>query len=206
VFAVGSFGARPSASRRLGCGDWGRPARAPSTSNSRPKTSTQVASANVATLKKKWSVTTPGSGPFGNFATTPIVFGGVVYFQDLNSNVYAVDQQTGALKWKRAFKSPSIGPYGVSIAYGLLFGAAVCRGCVLNPATGADLKHTLTPSIHGGITRRRNSTTTRCTSPRSGASNTSTSPRRSASSTRWTRRRARRSGHSTPSRHRRRAP
>src|SRR5262249_42738637 len=58
-------------------------------SNSRATTTSLVDAANVGTLKRKWSFTIPGSGVFGNFATTPIVYQGVVYFQDLNSNVYA---------------------------------------------------------------------------------------------------------------------
>src|SRR5207253_3880563 len=89
---------------------------------------------------------------FGIYASTPITFGGVVYLQDLNSNVYALDQQSGKLKWKHAFKSPSIGPNGVSIGYGRLYGATVSTAFALNPATG-DLiwKHKLTPSIHEGI-------------------------------------------------------
>src|ERR1700752_4980035 len=67
--------------------------------NSRATTSTEISAANVGTLTKKGSFAIPGTGSFGNFATTPIVFAGVVYCQDLNSNVYAVDQQTGKLRW-----------------------------------------------------------------------------------------------------------
>jgi len=121
-------------------------------SNSRATTNTQISAANVATLKKKWSFKIPGTGVFGNYASTPIVSGGVVYLQDLNSNVYAVDQQTGKLKWKHLFKSTSIGPNGVSIGYGRLYGATVSTAFALNPATGAVIwKHRLTPSIHEGI-------------------------------------------------------
>jgi alcohol dehydrogenase (cytochrome c) len=121
-------------------------------SNSRATTNTQISSANVATLKRKWSFKIPGSGVFGVYASTPIVFGGVVYLQDLNSNVYAVDQQTGALKWKHAFRSPSIGPNGVSIGYGRLYGATESSAFALDPASGKLLwKHRLTPSVHEGI-------------------------------------------------------
>ena len=121
-------------------------------SNSRATTNTQISAANVTTLKKKWSFTIPGTGVFGNYASTPIVYGGVVYFQDLNSNVYAVDQQTGKLKWKHIFKSPSIGPNGVSIGYGRLYGATESTAFALDPATGALIwKHRLTPSVHEGI-------------------------------------------------------
>src|SRR5689334_19647903 len=72
-------------------------------SNSRATTQTQINSSTVTKLHPIWRFKIPGSGPFGNFASTPIVENGVVYFQDLNSNVYALDQATGTLKWKHAF-------------------------------------------------------------------------------------------------------
>src|SRR5438309_783711 len=75
--------------------------------NSRATTKSQINSGNVATLKRKWSFKIPGTGVFGIYATTPVVLNGVVYFQDLNSNVYALDEATGALKWKHSFNSPS---------------------------------------------------------------------------------------------------
>jgi hypothetical protein len=55
--------------------------------NSRATTNTQINAGNVATLTKKGQFKIAGSGVFGNYATTPIVLNGVVYFQDLNSNV-----------------------------------------------------------------------------------------------------------------------
>src|SRR5260221_1932971 len=160
VAALGSIVARPSpAASSAGSpppevaakGD-ARPAHNFALSNSRATTNTDISAANVASLKKKWSFRIPGSGAFGNFATTPIVFNGVVYFQDLSSNVYAVDQTTGKLKWKHAFKSPSIGPNGSSLGYGRLYGATESTAFALNPTTGAVIwRHRLTPSIHEGI-------------------------------------------------------
>jgi len=130
----------------------GWPAHNYDLSNSRATTTTAINAANVATLKRKWSFTIPGSGVFGNFATTPIVHQGVVYLQDLNSNVYAVDQATGKLKWKHVFKSPTIGPNGVSLGDGRLYGATESTAFALNPATGALIwKHRLTPSVKVGI-------------------------------------------------------
>jgi outer membrane protein assembly factor BamB len=120
--------------------------------NSRATTHTDITAQNVATLKRKWSFKIPGNGVFGNFATTPIVLNGVVYFQDLNSNVYAVDEQTGTLKWKHTFNSPSIGPNGVSFGYGRLYGATEKFAFALDPANGNVVwRHTLAPSVHVGI-------------------------------------------------------
>ncbi len=120
--------------------------------NSRATTSTEISAANVGTLTKKWSFTIPGTGPFGNFATTPIVLDGVVYLQDLNSNVYAVDQQTGKLRWKRTFKSPTIGPNGVAIGYGRLYGSTSSAVFALDPDNGKVLwKHRLARTLNIGI-------------------------------------------------------
>jgi outer membrane protein assembly factor BamB len=121
-------------------------------SNSRATTHTDISSSTVAKLHPIWSFKIPGTGTFGNFATTPIVVNGVVYFQDLNSNVYAVDQATGKLKWKHTFKSPSIGPNGVSIGYGRLYGATEKFAFALDPSTGKLIwQKTLAPSVHVGI-------------------------------------------------------
>ncbi|MFL5964887.1 MAG: PQQ-binding-like beta-propeller repeat protein [Gaiellaceae bacterium] len=120
--------------------------------NSRATTHTDINATNVATLKRKWSFKIPGSGVFGNFATTPIVLNGVVYFQDLSSNVYAVDEQTGTLKWKHTFNSTSIGPNGVSYGYGRLYGATEKFAFALDPANGKVVwRHTLATSVKVGI-------------------------------------------------------
>ena len=72
--------------------------------------------------------------------------------RELNSNVYAVDQQTGKLKWNHAFRSPSNGPNGVAIGYGRLYGATESTAFALDPGTGKLIwKHRLTPSVHEGI-------------------------------------------------------
>src|SRR5882672_1118564 len=135
VFAVGSFGAGSAGQpppEVAATGDaW--PAHNYDLSNSRSTTATEISAANVATLKQKWSFKIPGNGPYGNFASTPIVYGGVVYLQDLNSNVYAIDQQTGKLKWTHRFNVPTIGPNGVSIGYGHLYAATESTVYALDP-------------------------------------------------------------------------
>jgi alcohol dehydrogenase (cytochrome c) len=65
-----------------------------------------------------------------------IVVNGVVYFQDLNSNVFALDRNTGALKWEHRFNRPSVGPNGVSFGYGRLYAATETQAFALAPQTG----------------------------------------------------------------------
>src|SRR5690348_6270697 len=63
-------------------------------SNSRANLQTDINSTNVATLKQKWAFKLPYSGAFGAFTSNPIVLNSVVYFEDPDSNVYALDQAT----------------------------------------------------------------------------------------------------------------
>ena len=121
-------------------------------SNSRATTHTDINASNVKGLHTIWTFKIPGTGIFGNYASTPIVQNGVVYIQDLNSNVYAIDEITGKLKWEHRFNSPSIGPNGVALGYGHLYGATEKFAFALNPTDGRLLwQKTLAPNVKVGI-------------------------------------------------------
>jgi alcohol dehydrogenase (cytochrome c) len=120
--------------------------------NSRATTHSNINSSNVAKLHPIWRFKIPGTGPFGNYASAPVVQNGVVYLQDLNSNVYAVDELTGKLKWVHRFHSPSIGPNGVAVGYGHLYGATEKFVFALDPGKGTLLwRRTIAPTVHVGI-------------------------------------------------------
>jgi outer membrane protein assembly factor BamB len=93
----------------------------------------------VSTLTQAWSVPIKGVGAFGSYATTPIVVGGVVYTQDIESNVYAIDLQTGALKWYMPYNDADAGPNGVTVAGGTVFGATAHNVFAIQGATGEQL-------------------------------------------------------------------
>ena len=78
------------------------------------------------------------SGGYGAFTTNPIVLGGVVYFENPDSTVFALKLSSGALIWKHAYHSvaPSGGPNGVSAGYGLLFGETEGSVFALDPESG----------------------------------------------------------------------
>ncbi len=57
--------------------------------------------------------------PFDFFLSSPVVSNGVVYFGSSDSNVYAIDAATGALKWK--FKTGDVVHSSPAIADGTLF-------------------------------------------------------------------------------------
>src|SRR4051794_13811250 len=115
-------------------GAW--PAHNHDLSNTRATTQTAINAATGSRLKIKWRFALKGSSAFGVFASSPIVLGGRVYLQDLNSNVYALDEATGKLVWKHSFNAPSIGPNGVSFGYGHIYGATESNAFALDANTG----------------------------------------------------------------------
>jgi outer membrane protein assembly factor BamB/plastocyanin len=94
---------------------------------------------NVSTLGVAWTVPIQASGSFGTYATTPVVANGILYTQDLASNVYAINLETGKLLWTKKYNSPDTGPNGVTVANGTVFGATASSAFALQAATGEQL-------------------------------------------------------------------
>lgn len=85
--------------------------------------SSDIDSDNVDELNIAWSQPLTGSGPFGAFASTPLISeDGVAYVQDLGSNVAAYDLETGEQLWRVEYNQPSIGPNGLAYEDGVLYG------------------------------------------------------------------------------------
>ncbi|MER7015278.1 PQQ-binding-like beta-propeller repeat protein [Saccharopolyspora sp. NPDC000359] len=114
-------------------------------------------------LRPAWSV--PIQAPTdqwpGAYAATPVVVDGVVYTQDLDSNVYAIEERTGRLLWLKEYDSHTNGPNGVAVADGLVMGATLTEAFGLDARTGRELwRHKLTrnaseaidmaPGVHDG--------------------------------------------------------
>jgi outer membrane protein assembly factor BamB len=69
----------------------------------------------------------------------PIVQNGVVYIQDLDSNVYALALATGKLDWEYQCNQPEKsgpGPNGVAVAAGKVYGLTPTAAFALNATTG----------------------------------------------------------------------
>jgi outer membrane protein assembly factor BamB len=75
-------------------------------------------------------------GESGAFTATPVVADGVVYLQDMDSNVVALHLHTGARRWLHRFRAPSPGPNGLALAGGRVFGATDTTAFALSAATG----------------------------------------------------------------------
>jgi outer membrane protein assembly factor BamB len=67
---------------------------------------------------------------------TPLVSGGVVYLQDMESDVFALRASTGAVVWRRPFHAGTPGPNGLSLDGGSVFGSTDTTVFALDAATG----------------------------------------------------------------------
>src|SRR5215217_3561240 len=63
--------------------------------NTRAAVGSSINASNVSTLKFAWSSPLKGTSEWGGGTGNPVVADGVVYFQDMGANVYAVDLKTG---------------------------------------------------------------------------------------------------------------
>ena len=90
-------------------------------SNTREAVGSKISSSNAATLGVAWSFPIKGVSEWGAATTNPLILGNIIYFQDLKSNVYAVDFATGKQLWMKEYNMDIAGPAGVSIANGKIF-------------------------------------------------------------------------------------
>src|ERR1044072_913539 len=98
-----------------------------------------INASNVKDLEEAWTVPITGQGAFGSYAASPVVVNGVVYSQDLGSNVQAIDLSSGEVLWSRNFELPSLGPNGVVVADGRVYGATSSEAFALDQETGKQL-------------------------------------------------------------------
>ena len=113
-----------------------------------------ITSTDVSKLGVAWTMplTMNISHTDGAYATTPVIVNGVVYVQDLDSNVYAISLATGKVLWTHDYNSPNGGPDGVNVTGGVVYAATATAAVALDAATGAQLwSRTLTANDHEGI-------------------------------------------------------
>ena len=117
VSVASGSSAKPGAAK---AGEWPQPGADLQNTRNVPG---PIKSSNVTTLKKAWTVPIKATGTFGTYATTPVVVGGVVYTQDIGSNVYAINLKSGKVVWYKKYNSPTVGPNGVNVVGGVVYGA-----------------------------------------------------------------------------------
>ncbi|HEV2426773.1 MAG TPA: PQQ-binding-like beta-propeller repeat protein, partial [Acidimicrobiales bacterium] len=103
-----------------------------------------ITSANVAHLVKAWSFAITGKAAesldhLGSLVANPVVVGGVVYVQDMRSNVYALSLSTGAKLWEHFVGQKLLsgpGPNGVAVVGGVVYGLAPRTAFALRASDG----------------------------------------------------------------------
>ncbi len=98
-----------------------------------------IDSATVANLAPAWSLPLSARSAYGSYSSSPIVSGGVVYSEDLDSNVQAIDARTGKVLWTKTYESPDQGPNGLVVQGGRVYGATATGAFALDQKTGAQL-------------------------------------------------------------------
>ncbi len=131
-----------AASTKQSTGSW--PYANGDLANTRDAAGSAISSANVSRLAQAWSFrlteeAAAGVPPYGSLTASPIVQDGVVYLQDLDSDVYALALVTGQLEWEYMCNQPEKsgpGPNGVAVADGRVYGLTPNAAFALSAKTG----------------------------------------------------------------------
>jgi outer membrane protein assembly factor BamB len=98
-----------------------------------------IKATNVAELEVAWTLPLTAQSSFGSHASSPVVSNGVIYSQDLESNVQAIELESGDVLWTKKYELPDQGPNGVVVAGGRVYGATPLSAFALDQETGKEL-------------------------------------------------------------------
>lgn len=94
---------------------------------------------SAPSLKVAWKLPLTAESTFGSYAATPVIANGVIYSQDLTSNVQAIDLASGEVLWTKRYEELDQGPNGVTVQEGKVFGATSSVAFALDQETGKEL-------------------------------------------------------------------
>ena len=94
---------------------------------------------NVSDLEVAWTLPLEAQSTYGAYASTPIIDKGIIYSQDLMSNVQAIDLEDGEVLWEKSYESASHGPNGLVVADGHVFGATANDAFALDQESGEEV-------------------------------------------------------------------
>jgi glucose dehydrogenase len=118
-----------------------------------------ITSANVDSLELAWSFELTQFGPAGAAASNPLIEGGVVYFQDLRSRLFAFDLESGEVIWETPREEGAAGPNGPALSGENVFAVRVPgEAFAVDRATGREVWTTpigptgsIQPLAHNGV-------------------------------------------------------
>jgi outer membrane protein assembly factor BamB len=102
-----------------------------------------ISRSSATGLRVAWTLPLEATSTFGSYASTPIISKGVMYSQDLASNVQAIDVESGKVLWTKTYEMPDHGPNGVVVANGLVYGATPTFAFALDQKSGEEVWTTL---------------------------------------------------------------
>jgi outer membrane protein assembly factor BamB len=97
-----------------------------------------IDSSNVAELEPAWNLPLTAQSTYGAHSSSPVIVNGVIYSQDLQSNVQAISLDSGEVLWTKKYEEPSEGPNGVVVAGAMVFGATAKEAFGLDQETGKE--------------------------------------------------------------------
>jgi len=127
------------------------------------RASGSINSSNVGELEEAWSLPLTAQSSYGAHSSAPVIVHGVIYSQDLESNVQAIDLESGEVLWTKKYEEADEGPNGVVVAGGMVFGATPKVAFALDQETGKEVWSTplvnesfsegidMAPGYHDGL-------------------------------------------------------
>lgn len=96
---------------------------------------------NVAGLEEVWSRPIEGTGEGEGFLASPIVTDNIVFVQDLDSNVAALDLRDGRLYWEKRYDVPAVPPGGLTVSRGfqMVVGATPTEAFGIDERSGREV-------------------------------------------------------------------
>jgi outer membrane protein assembly factor BamB len=109
-------------------------------SSRRATDATSLDARTASLLRPLWRFRLPKSATsFGAITANPVIARGMVYVQDSSSSVYALDERTGAVRWRHGYVAPNDGPNGVAVVGSRLYTATDTTALALDAETGRTL-------------------------------------------------------------------
>lgn len=86
-------------------------------------TKSTISSTTIDKLGVAWNVPISIGAPYGSLVANPVIANGILFQQDAQSNVYALNKETGEKVWTNIYNDavPSGGPNGVGLGYDMAF-------------------------------------------------------------------------------------
>ncbi len=107
----------------------------------RAASKSSIDSSTIGQLQVTWRFPLTAVSGYGAVTANPLVVGNTIYLQDMESNVFALDRETGAVQWQHDYGAPTAGGNGVAVGYGMLFGALglTAEAFALDAASGKEV-------------------------------------------------------------------